>query len=113
MRLYAFSREEHASEFDRVDVTERNPLGLVPNAKATPESIRDYFNYTVIVNNHRPMSLDEIDEGLSADRVRLAKAMVEAFKASECYKVKTEKEREEIIAFIEADPMEETPGVMI
>lgn len=113
MRFYAFNQEEHLGEFDRVEQTDENPLGLEPNAKATAESIRDYFNYTVLVTNHKPMSCDEIIEGLRFDRKRLAKAMIEAFRKSRCYLEKSEAERKEIIAFIEDEPFEETPGINI
>ena len=113
MRFYAWMMDEHKDEFDKAEETHENPLGLVPNAKATAESIRDYYNYTVIVSNYKPMGFDEIEEGLRFNKKRLAQKMVEAFKASECYKAKSEKEREEIIRYMEEETMEETPGVLI
>ena len=113
MRFYAWMLDEHRDEFDRVEETDENPLGLIPNAKATPESIRDYFNYTVIVTNHKPMSCDEIEEGLSTDPVRLSARMVEEFEKSECYKHKTEEERKEIIEFLKEEPMEQNPFIHI
>lgn len=113
MRFYNFSLPEHEKEFDKVEESEDNPLGLVPNATATPESIRDYFSYTVIVTNHKPLSCDEIVKGLSTDRKKLAKAMVEAFGKSKCYAEKSAEKRKAIIDLMNEEPLEQNPGIDI
>ena len=58
MRLYYFMEEEHLDEYDKIAETEDNPLGLEPNAKATPIAIRDYYQF-LIINNKQSVGMVE------------------------------------------------------
>lgn len=111
MRIFYFMEEEHLDEYDKVDETECNPIGLVPNAKATPIAIRDYYRYLVEINNHYVGSLDEKIEGLVYNKNLLAQTMIEEFKKSKCYISKTKGERINIINYIKKDPLVEIPYV--
>lgn len=113
MRLYYFMEEEHLDEYDKIVETEDNPLGLEPNAKATPIAIRDYYQFLISITNHNKENLDEKVEGLMYDKELLSKAMIEAFKKSKCYKLKSEEERNIIINFIKEDPLVEDPFIWV
>lgn len=113
MYLYAWMNPEHANEFDRTEKTAGNPLGLLPNERATKESLRDYFNYTAIVTNYKPLSFEEVEEGLRFDRLRLAKRMVELFERSAVFSKMDPQRRQEVEEYFFDDTREESPWVHI
>ncbi len=113
MRIYYFVDEEHLNEYDKVEETNDNPIGLVPNKKATPIAVRDYYRFLVEITNHKNGTLDEKIEGLVYNKELLAKTMIDAFKNSKCYQEKSEDDRTKIINFIKKDPLVESPLIFI
>ena len=74
---------------------------------------KNYYQFLISITNHNKENLDEKVEGLMYNKELLSKAMIEAFKKSKCYKLKSEEERNIIINFIKGDPLVEDPFIWV
>lgn len=113
MRIYYFVDEEHLGEYDKVEKTDNNPIGLIPNKEATPVAVRDYYRFLVELTNYKEGTFDEKIEGLVYNKELLSQKMIDAFKNSKCYQEKSEEDRTKIINFIKKDPLVENPYIFI
>ena len=95
MKIYYWMQEEHEDEFEKVPENE-NFLGLEPKANTTAEGIRDYYQFLVECEDETGMIIHNAKE--------LSKRMIEKFKSSKCYALKTEDDRRNIIAYLKANP---------
>lgn len=66
----------------------------IPNATCSKEGLQSLYRFEVVSEDEY-----EID-----DKQELCRRMVEKFKASKCYKYKTEEERREIIEYLLSHP---------
>jgi hypothetical protein len=82
----------HPEEYDKVPESDENHLGLEPKDTATPEGIRSVYHFEAVIE-------DKTDR-IEYDAKALTNKIIEKFKASKCYKSKTENERKEIIKYI-------------
>ena len=102
MYLYYFFISEHKKEFEKVEATKYNPLGILPKPICKPEGIRDYLRFTLesILSN----DINFKDEELFYDKKRLADKLIEMYKKLDCYQKQTEEQRKETIEYIKKDP---------
>lgn len=99
MEIFDFMLEEHVDEIKEVPETEENALGLEPLPNASKEVIQSIYRFNVGAE----------DSTITTKPKELSKRMIERFKASECYQSKTEKERQEIIQYLQDNPKPDNP----
>lgn len=87
---------EHPEEYDKVEETDDNVLGLEPKSTASPEAIQSVLHFQVLADNIGTIIEYEAD--------RLSQLMIEKFQQSKCYRFKTEQEREEVIKYLKEHP---------
>ena len=87
---------EHPEEYDKVEETDANVLGLEPKPTASPEAIQSVLHFQVLAEN--------IGTTIEYDAEKLSNLMIERFKQSKCYKLKNEQEREIIIEYLKKNP---------
>lgn len=81
----------HKDHFDLVELDPNKISKIIPNEKATKEDLQSAFR-KIAVSEDRSLIKNK-------DNV-LCKRMVELFKESKIYKIKTEEERTEIIDYL-------------
>ncbi len=96
MKIYYWMDPANAEEYDEVPETEENFLGLELNEKSTPLAVRDYYQFLV--------ECEDKTRTVIHDAKELSKRMIEKFKASKCYLLKTERDRQEIISYLKNNP---------
>lgn len=99
MEIFDFMLERHANEIKEVPETEENPLGLEPLPSASKEVIQSIYRFNV----------GAMDSTIVTKSKELSKRMIEMFQTSECYQSKTEKERQEIIQYLQDNPKPDNP----
>ena len=87
---------EHPEEYDEVEETDDNVLGLEPKSTASPEAIQSVLHFQVLTENIGTM--------IEYDAEKLSNLMIEKFKQSKCYSLKSKQEREEIIEYLKKHP---------
>ena len=87
---------EHPGEYDKVEETDSNVLGLEPTPTASPEAIQSVLHFQVLAEN--------IGTTIEYEPEKLSNLMIEKFKQSKCYNLKSEQEREEVIKFLREHP---------
>lgn len=85
---------EHPEEFVEIGKWNEPNYQFYPKATATKEGIQSLYRFEV----------ESEDEYVVDDKKELCRRMVEKFKASECYKHKSESERKEIIDYLLQHP---------
>lgn len=78
--------------FDGRDNAERKQR--IPNAKVTKEGLHSLFRWQI----------EREEPDIARNETALCRRMVEKFKESKCYNLKTEEEREEIIEYLLSEP---------
>ena len=101
MKIYCFMKKEYEDEFVRVEKTDENRIGLEPKANASKELIQSIYRF----------NLESEDSSVLFHAKELSNRMIEKFKSSECYLLKSDAERQEIIQFLIDNPDVNTPGV--
>ena len=97
MKIYYWMK--HPEEYDEVEETNANVLGLEPKSTATKEAIHDLYHFLVI----------QQDNDISYNAKEISKRMIDKFKMSKCYQVKSDDERQEIIKYLVDNPDPENP----
>ena len=103
MILYYFMESEHKNEYYEVPKTKSNRVGLEPTDNASKEAIQSLYRFNVECEDETNM--------VAYDAKELSRRMIEKFKASKCYKAKSEAERQEIIQYLKDNPDENIPGI--
>ena len=86
----------HPEEFDEVPETE-NRLEIIPNATTSLEGIQSWCHYLVCAEDYGRTDLEY-------NAAELSRRMIEKFKSSKCYTLKTPAEREKIIKYLNDHP---------
>lgn len=92
---------DHPEEYDKVEESVNNVLGLEPNEIASKEAIHDLYHFLVIQQNNN----------IASNAKELSNRMIDKFIHSRCYQYKTEKERKEIIKYLKDNPNPENPFI--
>lgn len=87
IRFYFFT---HPEEFEEIGKFNEPGYKIFPKPNATKEGIQSLFRFEV----------ESEDELVVDNKDEISKRMIQKFKASECYKHKTESERQEIIDYL-------------
>ena len=90
MRIEYFM--EHPEEYDKVEETDANILGLEPKSTASPEAIQSVLHFQVLAEN--------IGTTIEYEPEKLSELMIEKFIQSKCYNLKSEQEREKVIEYL-------------
>lgn len=92
---------DHPEEYNKVEETENNVLGLEPKEKASKEAIHDLYHFLVI----------QQDNSIASNAKELSSRMIDKFINSKCYQYKTEEERKDIIKYLKNNPNPENPFI--
>lgn len=115
MYLYYYDREESEGQFDKVQETLENPLGILSNKNCCAEGIRDYFRMTLALmsttGSETPDNYN--NRALFRNHKKLASEMINLYRKSKCYQEQTALQRKKAEDFIKKDPLVEIPGVYI
>ncbi len=103
MKLYYFMFKENEHEYIKVEESKTNTVGLEPANHASKEAIQAIYRFNVECE-------DETNQ-VAYDAEELSKRMIERFKASNCYKFKSETERKEIIQYLKDTPDVNNPFI--
>ena len=87
IRFYFF---EHREEFEEIGKFGDPGYHRVPKPNATKEGIQSLYRFQV----------ESEDELVVIDKQEISRRMIEKFRNSECYKHKSEQERQEIIDYL-------------
>lgn len=94
MKIYYWM--EHPEEYNEVPETEENILGLELNDKTSVKGIQSLLHFLVIAEDTTNL--------IQYNTSELSKKMIEKFKSADCYKNKTDKEREIVIKYLNEHP---------
>lgn len=81
---------KHEEEFEIIGKKNDPNNTWIPKANATKEGIQSLYRFEVECE----------DESVVDDKQELSRRMIEKFKSSECFKHKTDAERQEIIDYL-------------
>lgn len=102
MRIYDFMLKENRDMTEEVEPTEENKVGVEPKENATANVIQSIYRY----------NLSLIDEHQHFDAEEISSRMIEMFKSSKCYQLKSESERNEIIEYLKDNPDVDHPYLL-
>lgn len=113
--MYLWYWINNREQYEQVQRSEYNPIGLIPTKNTDPEGVRDYYRFILEAVHSNLVYEKKIkpDYELFYNKQRLAEAEIEAFKKSKAYQDMSDDQRQACIDFMRKDPFEDKEGLQI